>query len=134
MWKAKHKEAREHLKMDLFTSAQLQPPNFISHVLARCHIPEHMVGGSGSLGTSAFAQRLVFWAELRGLRVVVDVLGAVVSSGELVCRLVQHQGILHGAFWKALRWQSVFNDAKGSGMQGTWFLFLSLRFEIHRGS
>lgn len=43
---------------------------------------------------------------------IAYVLGAVASSGELVCRSVQRQGILHGAFWKALWWQLVSNDVE----------------------
>lgn len=48
---------------------------------------------------------------------MVYVLGAVASSEELVCRSVPWQGILHGAFWKVLWRQLVFNDAGCGGMQ-----------------
>lgn len=55
---------------------------------------------------------------------IAYVLGAVTSSGELACRSVQCQGILHGAFWKVLWWQLVLNDAECGGMQSNRFLLL----------
>ena len=56
---------------------------------------------------------------------IAYVVGAVTSSGELVCRSVQRQGILHGAFWRVLWCQLVFNDAECSGMQSNRFLLLA---------